>query len=312
MSDILNDIRERAKSDPRLIILPEKEDERMRQAAEIITKSGIAKVILLDEKNFSSENLNIYAQEYYNLRQHKGITMKEAQEVVRNPLYYAAMMVRLGEASGFVAGASNTTPNVTRAAMHCLGIDERLSIVSSCFIITLPDCLYGEDGVFFFADCGVIPEPTERQLALIAVSTAELAKKLLDFQPRLAMLSYSTKGSALGRCVEKVRKAVSIARELRQDLCIDGELQLDAAIVPEVARLKDPQGTLKGKANILIFPNLEAGNICYKLVQRLAKGSRAVGPILQGLNYPCSDLSRGCDIKDIIDAVAVTVVRAQQ
>jgi phosphate acetyltransferase len=244
------------------------------------------------------------------LREHKGITLTTAEEILKDPVYYAAMMVREGSADGFVAGASYTTPDVARAAIHCLGADSRIETVSSSFIIIVPDCAYAEGGIFVFADCGIVPEPTSKQLAQIALSSAELMEKVLRFEPRVAMLSFSTQGSASERCVEKVKEATKLVKELKPNLLVDGELQVDSAIVPEVAKIKTPDSILKGRANILIFPNLDAGNIAYKLVQRLAK-AKAIGPLLQGLNKPCSDLSRGCDVEDIVDAVAVTVVRAQ-
>lgn len=308
--DLINQIRARAKADPKTIVLPEGKEKRVIEAAKRITQERIAKIILIHAENLDFQMMEEYAQDYFRLREHKGITLAEAEGILKDPVYYAAMMVREGSADGFVAGASHTTRDVARAAIHCLGADSRIETVSSSFIIILPDCPYGERGVFIFADCGIVPEPTAKQLAQIALSSAELIEKVLRFEPRVAMLSFSTKGSASGRCVEKVREATELVKQLQPNLLVDGELQVDSAIIPEVAKIKTPDSILKGRANVLIFPNLDAGNIAYKLIQRLAK-AKAIGPLLQGLNKPCSDLSRGCDVEDIVDAVAVTVTRAQ-
>ncbi len=306
---IVEKIRNRAKLNKKKIVLPENEDERIKQACDIINKEGIAEAVLLSKDRLDQDLIKKYSHEYFCLRKHKGITEKEALEKVNNPLYYAAMMTRFGDCDGFVAGAVNTTPNVIRASIHCLDLDKTIGAVSSCFIMAVPDCVYGDNGVFVFADCGVMPEPSAKQLAKIAISNALLAKKVLGIEPKVAMLSYSTKGSAAGKFVEKVQEATRLANELRPDLIIDGELQLDAAIVPEVAKIKQSDNGIKGDANVLIFPDLEAGNIGYKLAQRLAK-ARAIGPILEGFTKPCSDLSRGCEVDDIIDCVAVTAIRA--
>lgn len=308
--DVIREIREKAKKNPKVIILPEKEDPRMQEAVKFIEKEKIAKLIFIGKKDLDEQKIKVFSEEYFNLRQYKGLTCEEAEQIIRNPLFYAAMMVRHKEADGFVAGAANTTPDVARAAIHCIEPDPAINTVCSSFIMVVPDCNLGENGVFLFSDCGIIPDPTSRQLAYIAINTAELAQKVLGISPRVAMLSYSTKGSASGRFVEEIRQAVKLVNEIEPKLHIDGELQVDSAIVPEVAKIKAPQSKLNGQANILIFPNLEAGNIGYKLVQRLAR-ARAVGPLLLGLNYPCSDLSRGCSVEDIIDCTAVTVIRAQ-
>ena len=321
--DIIQDIRQRARQKQKLIILPEKDDPRILQAVKIIREEKIARIILLGREGLDSKKIDNFSKIFFELRKHKGITLEEAVAAVSLPLYYAAMLVRTGEADGFVAGAAHSTPDVARAAIYCLGVaqgrtpnhpiglgaEESINTVSSCFIMLVPDCQLGEEGLFVFADCGIVPEPTAEQLAQIAISTAELAKNVFGIQPRVAVLSYSTKGSARGKSVDKVKEAARLAGQLRPDLLIDGELQLDAAIVPEVARIKDPGGPLAGRANVLIFPNLEAGNIGYKLVQRLAK-ARAIGPLLQGLAKPCSDLSRGALVEDIVDTVAATALRA--
>jgi phosphate acetyltransferase len=307
--NILNKIREQARANPKTIALPEIEDDRVKEAAKIIEKEGIAKVLLFGNGMLDKRKQEEYAQEYLRLRKSKGINLDEARQILEDPLYYGAIMTHLGEADGFVAGASHATPDVARAAIQCLGVDERINIASSCFIMHVPDCPYGEEGTFIFADCGVVPDPNTRQLACIAISNAELARKF-GITPRVALLSYSTKGSAKGKSIDMILEALALAKEMDPGLLIDGELQVDAAIVPEVAQIKKSGDILEGRANVLIFPDLESGNIGYKLVHRLAK-ARAIGPILVGLNKPCSDLSRGCSIEDIVDCVAVIVNRAQ-
>lgn len=308
--DIVSKIRQKAKAGLKAIALPEIEDIRVREAARIIDKEGIAKVLLFGRGMLDKEKQQKYTQMYYQLRKSKGISLQEAEKTLENPLYYAAMMTHCGDIDGFVAGASHTTPDVARAAIRCLAVDERIGIVSSCFVMNVLDCPYGEEGAFIFADCGIVPEPNPRQLACIAISNAELAEKIFGISPRVALLSYSTKGSAKGKAIDKVLEALALAKEMKPDLLIDGELQVDAAIIPEVAQIKCPHSPLAGRANVLIFPDLEAGNIGYKLLQRLAK-ARAIGPLIVGSNKPCSDLSRGCYVEDIIDCVAVTAVRAQ-
>jgi len=303
-------IRARAKAKLKTITLPEVEDIRVREAAKIIEREGIAKVLLFGRGMLDKAKQEEYAKMYYELRKPQGINLDDARKSLENPLYYAAMMTRNGDSDGFVAGASHTTPDVARAAIRCLGVDERISIASSCFLMSIPDCSYGEEGAFIFADCGIVLDPNPRQLACIAISNAELARRVLGITPKVALLSYSTKGSAKGRVIDKMLEALALAKQMQPDLLIDGELQVDAAIVPEVAEIKYPNSLLAGKANVLIFPNLEAGNIGYKLVQRLAR-ARAIGPIIVGLNKPCSDLSRGCSTEDIVDCVAVTAIRAQ-
>lgn len=307
--ETIKKIRDKAKISPKTIILPESEDRRIREAARFIEEEGIAKIILLDKDKMSSREKEIFAQEFLQLRRSKGVTPQEANKILGEPLYYAAMATRMGQADGFVAGASHTTPDVARAAIQCLGVDERCGVALSCFIMVVPDCSYGEGGTFVFADCGIIPDPNPRQLSCIAIASAELAKDVLDITPRIAFLSYSTKGSAKGESIDKIQEALNLTKSVRPDLVIDGELQVDAAIVPQVAQIKYPNGPVGGRANILIFPDLEAGNIGYKLVQRLAK-ARALGPLLLGLNKPCSDLSRGCSVEDVVDCVAITAIRA--
>ena len=309
MHKIIENIRKKAKTSDRTIILPEGKDSRVRQAAKIIEKEKVTKLILLDGNNLGKEKIEKFTEQFYQLRKHKQITIDQARQAITQPVYFAAMMVRNGEADGFVAGASHTTPDVAKAAIYCLGVDRKYGTISSCFIMVHPDESFGDKGIFLFADCGIVPDPSPKQLASIAASTAELGNKVLDVTPRIAMLSYSSKGSAKGKLVDKVKSATDLVKASNPDLIVDGELQVDSAIIPEVAKIKNPDGIIKGDANILIFPDLEAGNIGYKLVNRLAK-VRAVGPLLMGLNNPCSDLSRGCSIDDIVDTVAVTAIRA--
>ncbi len=307
----IESIRDKARSFLKTIVLPEIEDPRIREAARFIQREGIAKVILLDRDKMPAAEKEKYANDFFQLRQSKGLSFEEAKNILDEPLYYAAMMTREGKVDGFVAGAAHTTPDVARAAIQCLGVDESLGLALSCFVMVVPDCPYGEGGTFIFADCGIVPEPNPRQLACIAVASAEFAAEVLDFNPRVAFLTYSTKGSAKGKFMERIQEALSLVKTIKPDLLIDGELQVDAAIVPQVAEIKYADSPLKGRGNILIFPNLEAGNIGYKLVQRLAK-ARALGPLLLGLNSPCSDLSRGCSVEDIVDCVAITAIRAQK
>jgi phosphate acetyltransferase len=308
--DVITQLREKAKRQSKTIVLPEGSDSRVKQAAEFIAKEKLASIILLKEDELDPKKIDEYTELFFQLRQHKGISRDDARRTVSHPVFYGALMVRQGLADGFVAGAATTTPDVAKAALYCLGIDKRIATIASCFIMVIPDCKYGENGVFIFADCGIVPDPTTRQLAQIAISSSELAKKVLGLTPRVAMLSYSTKGSASGRFVERIREATAMLREMVPELTVDGELQVDAAIVPEVARIKNPGSPIQGNANILIFPSLEAGNISYKLVERLS-GGQAIGPLLMGLVKPCSDLSRGCSWEDVVDCTVVTAIRAQ-
>jgi phosphate acetyltransferase len=238
------------------------------------------------------------------------MTPEEAAEAVRRDyVTFGAMLTRRGLADGFVAGANHTTPDVIRAALRCLPIDKEIGVVSGAFLMEVPSCEYGANGVFIFADCGVNPNPNARQLAGMAVSSAALFRQLVGETPRVALLSYSSQGSAHGEMVDKVVEAVKIAKAMAPGLALDGEFQADSAIVPEVAKIKCAESDVAGRANVLIFPDLDSGNICYKLTQRLAK-ARAVGPLLEGFTRPCSDLSRGCNADDIVDAVAITSLRA--
>ncbi len=308
--DTITKIRSKAKAKLKTIVLPEYDDRRVVEAASIIEKEGIARVLLLTKDKIDAKEKARYIDEFYQMHKARDFDIDTVRKLFDGTLYYAAMMTREGKVDGLVAGASHTTPDMARACIRCLSVDERITIVSSCFIMVVPNCLYGEEGTFVFADCGIIPDPNSRQLACIAFSAAELVTKVLDFTPRIALLSYSTKGSAKVKSIEKITEALDLLKEMAPGLQVDGELQVDAAIVPEVAKIKYPDSRLGGKANVLIFPNLEAGNISYKLVQRLGS-ARAIGPLLLGLNKSASDLSRGCSVEDIVDCVAATAIRAQ-
>lgn len=309
--DAISRIRNLAKVKLKTIALPEYNDERVVGAVKIINAEGIAKAVLFTPDMVDKNELERYIQEFYGQHRAKDMELDAVRKLfTSDTLYYTAMMTSEGKFDGLVAGASHTTPDMVRASMRCLGIDERITIVSSCFIMDVPNCPYGDNGTFVFADCGVIPEPNGRQLACIALSAAEMASKVLGLEPRIAFLSYSTKGSAKTKSAEKIVEALGLLKEMAPKLLADGELQVDAAIVPEVAKIKYPDSPVGGKANVLIFPNLEAGNIGYKLTQRMS-GARAVGPLLLGLKKPSSDLSRGCITEDVVDCVAVSAIRAQ-
>ncbi len=327
-----NKIYKQAKNNPKRIVLPEGEEPRIIEAAAAAVKQSVAKITLLGReqvilKKAQAAKLNInkiaimdhtlepdlddYARLYCQLRKPRNIPFDEARELfLADPLYYGVMMLREKKVDGFVAGAFHTTSDVARAVLRCIDKQEEYSTASGSFLVEINNKNYGKEGLFLFADCAIVPEPSEEQLADIALSSAELWSKVSGYTPRVAMLSFSTKGSSAHPLLEKVRRAADLAKKRNPKLIIDGELQADSAIVPEVAQIKTPQSPLKGRANILIFPNLEAGNIAYKLMQRLAN-ARVTGPILQGVSLPCSDLSRGCGFQEIVDAITVTVVRAQ-
>ncbi|MBU0548258.1 MAG: phosphate acetyltransferase [Candidatus Omnitrophica bacterium] len=308
--DAANRIRNLARRKIMTIVLPEYEDKRTLEAARIVQQEKIANPLILTPDMIDKNQLDSYIQEYYKLYQHKDISLDIVKKLFSDNLYYAAMMTREGKADGLVAGAIHTTADVARACIRCIGLDERFTVASSCFIMDLPGNQYGENGTLIFADCGIIPDPNARQLSCIALTAAELACKVLNITPRIAFLSYSTKGSAKTKSVEKIAEALALLKAQSPGILADGELQADAAIVPEVAMIKCPHSSINGEANILIFPNLEAGNIGYKLSQRLS-GCRAIGPLFLGLNKPASDLSRGCFAQDIVDSVAVSAIRAQ-
>ncbi|MFZ1082209.1 MAG: phosphate acetyltransferase [Candidatus Kryptoniota bacterium] len=319
---LIESIKSKAKTLNRRIVLPDAMDERAILAARKITDQSIAKISIIGrEKEIrkkseevgahlngitvvdpeNHENSERYAKTFYEMRKLKGITPEQAVETMKHPLFFGAMMLKDGLADGSVAGSLSTTGDVLRAGIQVIGMQDGISIVSSFFLIIFPNKVYT------FADCGVVPYPTVEQLADIAITTAENHRKVVGEEPRIAMLSFSTKGSAKHEMVDKVVQATELAKKKAPHLKIDGELQLDAAIVPDVAKRKAPASAVAGEANVLIFPNLDAGNIGYKMAQRMG-GADALGPIVQGLKKPAFDLSRGCSVQDIVDVVAINCV----
>ncbi len=328
--EVIKQIREKAKARHKRVVLPEGTEERMVKAARDILAGKIAEVVLLgDEEKIkklaessglslsqvevinpaNAERYEEYAGEYSRLREKKGMTIEQAKRIMLNPLFYGAMMVRKNEVDGFVAGSINTTGDVLRAGLHIIGLAPGINTVSSSFIMVLPEFLGVKDKIFVFGDCAVLPDPDPKQLASIALSCARTMRELVGEEPRVAMLSFSSKGSAQHEMIDRVKEATKIAKEQDPNLKIDGELQADAAIIPKVAEKKCPDSILKGEANVLIFPDLNSGNIAYKLVQRMAK-AEAIGPIIQGLAKPANDLSRGCSVEDIVNVVAIAMCLA--
>ncbi len=328
--DFVQSLHQKAAALNKTIVLPEGGDERMLRAAGQIRDEGFAQIVLLGnlsdlnkrlaELDINAAGISIidpvlstyrteFARGYHEMRKHKGLSEEDAAKAMQDPLFFGAMLVNQGMADGMVAGAVNSTGNVLRAGFQIVGTAADAAIVSSCFVMVKPDWTVGTDGMLVFGDCAVNPQPSAEQLADIAVATAATAKALCGFEPRVAMLSYSTLGSGSGADVDKVTEALALARAKAPQLQIDGPLQLDAALVPAIGEKKAPESSVAGGANVLIFPDLDAGNIGYKLVQRLA-GAEAVGPVLQGMAKGVNDLSRGCNVADIVNVVAITALQS--
>ena len=326
----IDGLKDKAKQNIKTIILTESEDKRVLKAAQKVKEEGFAKIILIgnedDAKKLAKENdidisgiqiinpetsekFEEYANAFYELRKAKGMTIEKARDTLKDNMYFGTMMVKLGDADGLVSGACHSTANTLRPALQILKTSPGTKLVSAFFLMVVPDCKYGENGIFIFGDSGLVENPTPDELSEIAISSSKSFEQLTGKQSKVAMLSYSTYGSAHSELTEKVIEGTKLLKEKMPDLICDGELQLDAAIVPEIAASKASGSPVKGEANTLIFPNLDAGNIGYKLVQRLAK-AEAYGPLCQGIARPVNDLSRGCNSDDIVGVVAITAVQA--
>ena len=330
----IENIKKRAKEDIKTLVLPEAEDIRILEATQQVLKEQYANIILVGnkeniEKKAKENNINIigaeivdpnnsekhdeYVNLLYELRKHKGMTIEQAKELVKDPVYYGMLMVKDEQtnADGLVSGAAHSTSDTLRPALQILKTAPGTKLVSAFFVMVVPDCEYGEKGTFVFADSGLNENPDSEALSEIAISSSKIFNQLVQKEPKVAMLSYSTYGSAKSELTQKVIEATKKVKEKEQELKVDGELQLDAAIIPEIAEMKAPGSPLKGQANVLVFPNLDCGNIGYKLVQRLGK-AEAYGPLCQGIAKPVNDLSRGCNSKDVAGVVAITAVQAQK
>ena len=325
MSEFLNRMKQAAKRERKRIVLVEGEDARVREAARKVAAEGLADVVLLGDPvptDFDVEGVTVvdpktsdrreaYAEKFAELRAKKGVTLEQAREQMNDATYFGTMMVKMGDADGLVSGACHSTANTLRPALQILKTAPGTKLVSAFFIMCTDKKEFGEDGTLLFADCGLNIDPSAEELSEIAIASADTWKAFMEgAEPRVAMLSFSTKGSAKGDVPEKVQEATRLANEKSPELALDGDLQLDAALVPSVAELKAPGSKVAGHANVLVFPDLEAGNIGYKLVQRFA-GAEAYGPVLQGIAKPVNDLSRGCYADDIVGVVAITAVQAQ-
>lgn len=327
----IEEMKIKAKKNIKTIVLPEATDQRVLEATNIILKEGFANVILVgDEKeiiNIANENgfdvskatiinpnesskYEEYVEAFYELRKLKGVDINKAKEMIKDPVYFGMMMLKQGDCDGLVSGAIHSTADTLRPALQILKTAPNTKLVSAFFLMVVPNCEYGENGTFVFSDCGLNPNPNAEELSEIAISSAKSFEQLVGKTPRVGMLSFSTYGSAKSESTEKVTQATQLVKEKMPKLLVDGELQLDAAIIPEVANSKAPGSKVAGNANTLIFPNLDAGNIGYKLTQRLAK-AEAYGPLCQGIAKPVNDLSRGCSAQDIVGVVAITAVQAQ-